>query len=59
MGPIGCPETSVRDYHYSLHNNAEERSSQNYTFIELHSVSFNNTLKSISMIYKRVPSLNS
>ena len=27
MGPIGCPETSVRNYHYSLHNNPEERSS--------------------------------
>jgi hypothetical protein len=28
MGPIGCPETSVRNYHYSLRNNPEERSSQ-------------------------------
>ena len=28
MGPIGCPETSVRNYHYSLRNNQEERSSQ-------------------------------
>jgi len=28
MGPICCPETSVRNYHYSLRNNAEERSSQ-------------------------------
>jgi len=27
MGPIGCPETSVRNYHYSLCNNPEERSS--------------------------------
>jgi hypothetical protein len=27
MGPIGSPETSVRNYHYSLRNNAEERSS--------------------------------
>jgi hypothetical protein len=27
-GPIGCPETSVRNYHYSLRNNPEERSSQ-------------------------------
>jgi len=27
MGPIGCPETSERNYHYSLHNNQEERSS--------------------------------
>ena len=28
MGPIGCPETSVRNYHYSLRNNPGERSSQ-------------------------------
>ena len=28
MGPIECPETSVRNYHYSLRNNPEERSSQ-------------------------------
>ena len=27
MGPIGCPETSVRNYHYTLRNNAEQSSS--------------------------------
>jgi hypothetical protein len=27
-GPIGCPETSVGNYHYMLHNNSEERISQ-------------------------------
>jgi hypothetical protein len=27
MGPIGCPETSVRNYHYTLRNNPEEHSS--------------------------------
>jgi hypothetical protein len=27
MGPIGCPETSVRNHHYSLRNNPKERSS--------------------------------
>ena len=26
MEPIGCPETSVRNYHYTLRNNPEERS---------------------------------
>ena len=26
MGPIGCPETSVINYHYSLSNEPEERS---------------------------------
>jgi len=28
MGLIGCPETSVRTYHYLLRINVEERSSQ-------------------------------
>jgi len=28
MGPVGCPETSVRNYHYSLRNGPEELSSQ-------------------------------
>jgi hypothetical protein len=27
MGLIGCPEKTVRNYHYSLRNNPEERSS--------------------------------
>jgi hypothetical protein len=27
MGPVGCPETSLRNYQYSLHNDAEVRSS--------------------------------
>ena len=26
IGPIGCPETSVGNYHYTLRNNPEERS---------------------------------
>ena len=25
MGPMGCPETSVRNYHYTLRNNLEQR----------------------------------
>jgi len=28
MGPIGCPETSVKNYHYALCNNPEESSSR-------------------------------
>jgi hypothetical protein len=28
IGPAICPETSARNYHYSLCNNTEERSSQ-------------------------------
>ena len=27
MGPIGCPETSARNYHYSLRSKSEERGS--------------------------------
>ena len=27
MGTIGCPETSVRSYHHTLHNMTEERRS--------------------------------
>jgi hypothetical protein len=27
MGPMGCPETSAKDYQYSLRNNSEGRSS--------------------------------
>jgi hypothetical protein len=27
MGPITCPETSVINYHFSMRNNTEERSS--------------------------------
>jgi len=23
LGPIGCPETSVENYHYYVHNNSE------------------------------------
>ena len=31
MGPIVCPETSVRNYHYTLRISPEERSSQDGT----------------------------
>ena len=31
-GPVGCPETSAKNYHYSLDNNPEERSS--YVFVD-------------------------
>ena len=32
MGPIGLPATSVRNYHYSLRNDPEERSSVDVAF---------------------------
>jgi hypothetical protein len=28
MGPIGCPETSVRNYHHTIRHESEERRSQ-------------------------------
>jgi hypothetical protein len=36
VGPIGCPETSVRNYHYSLLNNPEESSYNVMVCIEHH-----------------------
>ena len=34
MGAIGCPETSVRNYHYTLRNSPEARSSHTgYMFV--------------------------
>ena len=32
MGTMGCPETPVINYHYSLHNKTEERRSQHPTW---------------------------
>jgi hypothetical protein len=37
MGSIGCPETLVRNYYYSLRNNPEEHSSQVMTTLHYHS----------------------
>ena len=34
MGPINCPETSLRNCHYSLRNSPEQRSSQEILFSE-------------------------
>ena len=37
MGPIGCPETSVRNYHFRLRKIPKERRSHlNYTYILLY-----------------------
>jgi hypothetical protein len=33
--PIGCPETSIRNYHYSLRNNPEKRSSHVVTLLAI------------------------
>jgi len=38
MRPIGCPETSVRNYHYSLRNDPEEHSSPNGINFVVHSL---------------------
>jgi hypothetical protein len=34
LGPIVCPETSVRNYHYSLRNSPQKRSSQGSVTLE-------------------------
>jgi hypothetical protein len=48
MGPIGCPEKSVRNYRYSLRNGLEQHSSQQrweftdmYTVLQQHDWSLN------------------
>jgi len=33
IGPVGCPETSLRNYHYSLLNSPEERVSECWLLI--------------------------
>ena len=42
MGPIGFPETSVRNYHHSLRNDPEERTDLLYVAGEAwtHSLDF-------------------
>jgi len=35
MGPTGCPKTSVRNYHYSQRNNAEEHGFLSYIRVHL------------------------
>ena len=53
MEPIGCPETSIRNYHYSLHNNPEER---NYQLLRVGSLNFRSCIStkrySGKMLYK-------
>jgi len=39
MGPIGCPETSVRNYHYTLRNIPEERRSEKLSCLLKYSIS--------------------
>jgi hypothetical protein len=41
MGKIGCPETSVRNYHYTLRNIPEERRSQVFCGGSLKSSTYN------------------
>ena len=46
MGPIGCSETSVRNYHYSLRNNTEVRSFHHVWLTNLE-------LRAVSSIYQQ------
>jgi hypothetical protein len=48
--PRGCPETSVRNYHYTLRNNPEERSSHTLRSWSLKSCSFNNFHISLHLV---------
>jgi hypothetical protein len=48
--PRGCPETSVRNYHYTLRNNPEERSSHILRGWSLMSCSFNNFHISLHLV---------
>ena len=55
MGPIGCPETPAQNYHYTLRNDPEERSSrQKYlicSFCQPHRAGLNvKTLREIEAI---------
>jgi len=50
IGPIGCPETSVRNYNYSLRNNPEELSSQVLRGVSLKSR--NNKIVSLTNLNK-------
>jgi len=43
MGPIGCPETSVRKHHYLLCNISEERSPHPDEFLSIPSQLSNHT----------------
>jgi hypothetical protein len=48
-GPIGSPETLIRNYHYTPHNIAEERSSHDIGNV-LHVVFFSFTVEFCSVV---------
>jgi hypothetical protein len=57
VGPIGCPETSLRNYHNSLRNYPDEHSSQSHartTIIEQNAVVVTSTNSPVV-----VPAINS
>jgi hypothetical protein len=49
MGPTGCPETSVRNYHYTPRNNPEERS-----FIYFAAAAWKHAGKSLAHVGSRI-----
>ena len=59
MWPIDCPETSVRNYHYSLRNSPEERSSHPLRgwSLKLYMVALWHWMK-YSQCHYRVPEIN-
>jgi hypothetical protein len=54
MGPICCPETSVRNCHYSLPNNPEERSSHLLRGESLKSRAFKDYFKLVSTVERKL-----
>ena len=61
-GPIGCPETSVRNYHYSMRNDPEEQSAHlrscgRLKSLCVHCPFYFNTLLSIRTIISVTPIL--
>jgi len=58
-GPIGCAETSVRNYHYSLRNHAEKRSSQGSTWRKTLVVPFSvvNSTSTLAAVWNQPPAL--
>jgi hypothetical protein len=51
MGPIGCPETLVRNYHYSLRNSPQKCASQNSGRSFLHNFGKRQTFMNYRVCY--------
>jgi hypothetical protein len=54
MGPIGCPETSIRNYHSTLRKTPEERKSHLHRGGSLKSLSISFLKTSQLMLYREI-----